>query len=206
MIRNLIPINPQMAIAAIGQEAYTDYGGWLISPRSRDLSTLHLAPVWAADNDCFSSWDSGRFKAFLERIAGIEGCLFVNCPDVVQDHRTTLRRFERWHGAIARYSLPVAFTLQNGVTSSEVPWQQINAVFIGGDTRFKFSDTVRGLVREARERGKWVHNGRVNSRRRIHYSAAIGCHSFDGTSYLYSVNIKSSLPAQIYQQKELPCF
>jgi len=37
-------------------------------------------------------------------------------------------------------------------------------------------------VTEAKRRGLHVHMGRVNSRRRAHYAASIGCGSYDGTS------------------------
>lgn len=206
MIRNLIPISPNMAIKAIGADAYRDYGGWLLSSRSWNLKHIPAAPVWAADNDCFSDWNPVRFTRFLKRIQGQPNCLFVNAPDVVCNAKATLARFAEWQPVIASYGLPVAFTLQNGVTPCDVPWQDISALFIGGDTRFKFSRGVKEIIQIAKRRGLWVHNGRVNSGRRINYSNHIACDSFDGLSYKYSVNIKHDLMYQQHVQRGLPCF
>lgn len=89
--------------------------------------------------------------------------------------------FRAWISTYHALGYPAAFVLQNGVTGRDVPWDSVEAIFIGGDTAFKFSDTVREIVTEAKRRGKWVHMGRVNSARRIQYAQSIGCNSFDGT-------------------------
>lgn len=196
MIRNLIPISPHLAIKAIGEDAYRDYGGWMLSSRSWNLKRIPEASVWAADNDCFSDWQPKRFTRFLKRIEGLSGCLFVNAPDVVGDAAATLARFEEWQPVIAAHNLPVGFVLQNGITIDTVPWDRISAVFIGGDTLFKFSKLVHEIAQEARRGGYHVHMGRANSGVRIRHSAAIGCHSFDGTSYKWSKNIRHDLQYQ----------
>lgn len=46
---------------------------------------------------------------------------------------------------------------------------------------WKLGPEVRPLVDEARRLGKWVHMGRVNSRKRFEFARAIGCDSVDGT-------------------------
>lgn len=46
---------------------------------------------------------------------------------------------------------------------------------------WKLGPEVRLLVDEAKRLGKWVHMGRVNSRKRFEYARAIGCDSVDGT-------------------------
>jgi len=46
---------------------------------------------------------------------------------------------------------------------------------------WKLSEVTRSLVADAKLHGKWVHMGRVNSRKRIRYAAEIGCDSVDGT-------------------------
>lgn len=55
------------------------------------------------------------------------------------------------------------------------------AWLIGGSTSWKLSAAAAGIVNEAKHRGKWVHMGRVNSRRRVLYAKSIGCDSVDGT-------------------------
>lgn len=109
--------------------------------------------------------------------------LFAVCPDVLGDAEATLRRAET-SGMLAwirELNYPVALVAQNGLEDLVVPWDDFDALFIGGDTAWKLGPAARGLVGEARRRDKWVHMGRVNSLRRLRYAAAIGCDSADGT-------------------------
>lgn len=48
-------------------------------------------------------------------------------------------------------------------------------------TEWKEGAHARHLVWEAKERGKWVHMGRVNGESRVLYARDIGCDSVDGT-------------------------
>lgn len=205
MIRNLIPLYPRLAIPALGQEDYARYGGLLISPTRPAVGLWSLAPVFAADNDCFSQkgFSPVKFIRLLKTISGVPNCLFVNAPDVVCDARATLERFEEWQPIISDHGLPVGFVLQNGITAEMIPWERIDALFIGGDTRFKFTPLVQQLVKMGKERGKWIHNGRVNSGRRIIYSASIGCDSFDGTGFLKTRLIQRCLQYQKKIQRSL---
>lgn len=88
-----------------------------------------------------------------------------------------------WREIIHAYGYPVAFTLQNGVTINTVPFDYCEALFIGGDNRFKYSDEVRAIVAEAKRRGLWVHGGRVNTPGRITWYQSIGVDTFDGTGF-----------------------
>ena len=55
-----------------------------------------------------------------------------------------------------------------------------DVLFIGGSTDWKLGAAARGVVKEAKARGKRVHMGRVNSLRRYRYAEAIGCDTVDG--------------------------
>jgi len=74
--------------------------------------------------------------------------------------------------------------LQNGIRGRrDVPWDRISAVFIGGDDEFKEDAVVTlKLIPEARRRGKWVHMGRVNGRRRLRLALLADVDSVDGSS------------------------
>ena len=135
------------------------------------------------DNDCFTGFNEKAFVNYLGKIQGKEGCLFVNAPDVVGDAELTLERFHHWQPIIKSYGLPVALVAQDGLDKHEVPWTMFEALFIGGTTEFKLGEYVKELVREAKERGKFVHMGRVNSKKRIEYAISIGCDSVDGSGY-----------------------
>ena len=138
---------------------------------------------WAADNGAFSDFSAFKFSRMVDDLEGIAGCLFLNVPDVVADAEATLASFHHWYPFLAGRGFPLAFALQDGATTDLVPWDAIDALFIGGSTEWKLSDENRELVYEGRERGvRWVHMGRVNGHRRIRFAKAIGCDSFDGTS------------------------
>ena len=61
--------------------------------------------------------------------------------------------------------------------------------FIGGSVAWKMSKHAKGLVAEAKRRGKYVHMGKVNGNRRYRHAEAIGCDSVDGTYLVYGPDI-----------------
>lgn len=137
--------------------------------------------VWGADNDCFNGGlDEPAYRAMLDRIDGIPGGLFVVAPDVVADAAATLDLLYDWLGDLRGF--PVALVAQDGLQLNCVPWLEIDALFIGGSTGYKMSRDAATAVAEAKRQGKWVHMGRVNTRRRFRYAKSIGCDSVDGTS------------------------
>ncbi len=139
---------------------------------------------WAADNACYSGWSERRFVGMLDRIAGVPGCLWVAAPDVVGDAAATLELFDIWQPIIAARGLPTGLVAQNGLENMEVPWDRIDALFIGGSTQWKLGEQARRLCVQAKARGKWVHVGRTNSRRRIRLLAGWGCvDSVDGSGF-----------------------
>lgn len=174
------------------------HAGMLRTPESgnRVENAVKLGIRWALDNGCFSKYDTPAIVRMLHRCRGLPGCTFATVPDVVCDHDATLLMFRAWIGTYHALGYPPAFVLQNGVTKRSVPWDSIAAVFIGGNTAFKYTDTLREIVTEARLQNKWVHMGRVNSARRIIYAKSIGCDSFDGTGY-------SIEPGRISREKHL---
>lgn len=156
--------------------------GRMVQPRavSRMADTPRAGFLWAADNDCFQGFHEERYLHMLELVAGTPGCLFITCPDVVGDAETTLEWFDHWN-RIVRLAGPVALVGQDGLTVDATPWDDFDALFIGGSTEWKLSEDARLLMKEAQSRGKWVHMGRVNSWRRVEYAKACGVDSIDGT-------------------------
>jgi hypothetical protein len=143
------------------------------------------APRWAADTGCYSrgeQFDLGAYLAWLDgRAAFAATCLFATAPDVVADAPATLARSLPVLPLIRARGYTAAFVAQDGQEALPVPWDALDALFIGGSTAWKLGAAAAGLVAEARRRGKWVHMGRVNSGRRLLYAAAVGCQSADGT-------------------------
>lgn len=131
---------------------------------------------WAADNGCFGGLDADAFRRMLNRLPA--GALFITVPDVVGDHRATVAYWYEWSSEVARFG-PPAFVLQDGCTM--IP-AGAAAVFIGGTTDYKCGPKVVERCREAKQRGLWLHMGRVNTKRRVRYAAELGCDSIDGTT------------------------
>lgn len=140
---------------------------------------------WGADNDCFNRLNKDAYLYMLRKLAmgDTHKLKFVTVPDVVGDHRQTLRRFRVWEPVVRKYDLPIAFVAQDGATVENVPWNLIDAIFVGGSTAWKLSQLAAVIILEALSRGLWVHVGRLNSFERIKYFNALGANSFDGGQY-----------------------
>ena len=146
---------------------------------------------WARDNGCFGKGWPGE-GPFIDWLAAHDpaGCLFVVAPDVVCDAEATLRRSAPLLPVIRELGYPAAFVLQNGVRPGLVPWEECDAVFIGGDDGFKASPESRAMVDAARERGKHVHWGRANGLWRLIRANSMGCDTADGrTLALYPATL-----------------
>jgi hypothetical protein len=163
--------------------------GRLIAPRSGNAIDVVAASgrPWAADNDAFAAWDTGRYWSMLGRISRADRSrlIWVTAPDVVADARGTLNRWHEWQPQLDYLGLPIAFVGQDGIETlaDEIPWHEIAGWFIGGSTEWKLSAASESLAREAKARGKWLHMGRVNSQRRMRHALEIGCDSIDGGQF-----------------------
>lgn len=160
--------------------------GFLLTPRAANSveTILNLGLPWAADNAAFSGFNERRFASMLGRIAGAPGLMWVAAPDVVEDPEATLRLFDEWHPRIAACRLPVALVAQGGIERLPIPWDRMDAIFIGSPTEWKLSDQARQLCKEAKDRGLLTHVGRVNSKRRLAHLARWGCvDSVDGSGF-----------------------
>jgi hypothetical protein len=159
--------------------------GRMVQPRHypRIADTAQEGIPWAADNDCFQGLDEDAYRRLLRKLAGLSHCLFVTVPDVVADHAATLRRWNEWRDECRAIGQPLAFVLQNGATMDTVPWDECDAVFVGGDTAWKLSGEASELTFAAHSLGKWVHMGRVNSRKRWNRAREMYCDSVDGTQF-----------------------
>lgn len=181
---NFVSGSPQIALDFMTRYGAGAYTGQMCSPYNGNRIN-ELGLPWVLDNGCYQpGYDPPSILKMLHRHRGLPGCKFAVVPDVVCDHAATRLLFNAWIGTYHAFNYPPAFVLQNGIAStSDIPWDSIAAMFIGGDDAFKFSSLVRCLVREAKRRGKWVHMGRVNTLTRITYAASIGCDSTDGTGF-----------------------
>lgn len=174
----------------LAQHAHRNLGR-LVQPRH--LSSIEATAAsgipWAADNDCFQGLDARAYDAMLDRLQPLaSSCLWVTVPDVVGDALETARAFERWAPGLERRGLPVALVAQDGLEDLDEwlarTWHRLDALFIGGTTEWKMGPAAAQLAREAKARGRWVHWGRVNTKRRYDYIVSTGAaDSFDGSKF-----------------------
>ncbi len=162
--------------------------GLLLTPYMGNNPPLHATP-WAVDTGCFNPqnvFHFGRYMQFLERHkAWVATCLFATGPDVVGDAVATWEASRDVLPSIRRAGFPAALVGQDGLILNEIQWNTFDCLFLGGTTVWKLGDVAREAARVAKQRGKWVHMGRVNSLRRVRYAQALGCDSVDGTHLRY---------------------
>ena len=162
--------HPNLGVLSSPDRWYRDVEGW----------------PWAADNGAFGEFDPDAYVAMLDGLALLPTRpLFVTVPDVVGDADATLTLFHQWWCEVSVRGLPVALVAQDGLEPGDprVPWDAIDALFIGGTTEYKLGEGAAELVREAHGRGKHVHWGRVNSLKRFRYVQSIGADSCDGNTH-----------------------
>lgn len=157
-------------------------------------NTLAGVTIWAMDNGCFTDSYPGT-PAYLRLLNSLAahrpGCLFATAPDVVGDAATTLTQFPSPAALIRERGWPVALVAQDGMRPCQVPWSDLDALFIGGSTGWKLSGSARDLIDAAKIHGKWVHAGRVNSAQRFAYFAAVGADSADGTFLAFGPDLNA---------------
>jgi hypothetical protein len=127
-----------------------------------------------------------KYLAWLSARAAHAGrCAFAAAPDVPFNAAATLARSLPMLDRIRAVGYPVALVAQDGLDPADIPFDRVDAVFLGGSTSWKLGPAAADLAAHARRHHKWVHMGRVNSLRRLRHAAAIGCHSVDGTFLAY---------------------
>lgn len=149
--------------------------------------------IFAADNGRFASpekYTDNGFLLWLNR-QPLDRCLFAVAPDVLADHQATvdlsLPMLPRIRGA----GVPVAFVAQDGAQPGDIPWNDFDALFVGGSSQWKFSADSIACMSEAKRRGKYLHIGRVNSYARCRAARGLGADSVDGTFLVFGPDINT---------------
>lgn len=154
--------------------------------------------VWCADNGCFGKGYPGdaRWLDWLEGLRELsDTCLFATAPDVVGRARESLARSLPLLSEIRERGFRAALVAQDGMEEIPLPWDEFDALFIGGkkqEREWKLSQAATNLALEARARGKYIHLGRVNSRKRLRFARSIdvdGYDSVDGTFLKYGPRV-----------------
>jgi hypothetical protein len=161
--------------------------GQLLTPLTR---FQRWAETFAIDNGAFTRFDATGFKNLLLREShASDRCLFVCCPDVVGNARRTLEIFQRKYKFVP-CQWKVALVAQDGMEDLDVPWHDLECLFIGGKDPWKDSNAAQDLVKSAVILGKHVHIGRVNTQERYELFANLGAHTCDGSGVARYPDVK----------------
>lgn len=135
---------------------------------------------WAMDNAAFKNgFEPVKFFAHLTKLEPYrDRCLFVVVPDCVGDANATLALWTEWTPQITGW--PLAFVAQDKQEYLPYP-PGCTWIFIGGTDDFKLGVGGRVCIERALAEGKYVHVGRVNSKKRYQMFERMGVHSCDGT-------------------------
>lgn len=150
---------------------YRDCFGFLASSIHNRNTEAELSQGvrWILDNDAYSgNFNTEKWLSFLLKYKKYQDtCIGVTIPDVVGNSLKTLQQFGYYFQVVKDLGFPVAFVTQDGINPTMTSWQKIDTLFIGGTDEHKLGDETGIMIAEAKQRGKWVHVGRVNSESRI---------------------------------------
>lgn len=166
----------------------------LLTPRGR--TRLQPNCSFAIDNGAFTSFNSAAFERLLERYQERrKQCRFVALPDVVGSARRTLEAFAHWRPKVSDWK--VALVAQDGQERLPIPWDAIDAIFIGGTTDWKLSHHAARIIQAGKICGKWVHVGRVNTATRFAHFVRLGVDSIDGSGLSRYSWMRKQLAAKV---------
>lgn len=165
--------------------------GQLLTPLTRYRLR---SDTFAIDNGGFKKLDIPGLKSLLKREeANKSKCLFVSIPDIVGSAQRTIELFNHFHAHDEFSGWKLAFVCQDGQESLPIPWDLIDAVFIGGSTSWKISAYVEQIIKTAKVLGKHVHAGRVNTPERWSWFEDQGVDSADGTGLARYTHMREAI-------------
>lgn len=151
--------------------------GQLITPLT---GYKNAGEEFAIDNGCYIGFNQNKFNRILAREKeNKHRCLFVTVPDVVGNARRTLEIWKYRHRILSGW--PLALVMQNGMEDIDIPWNELSAIFMGGNDPWKDSKTAVDIVKTAKILGKHAHVGRVNSPKRFKLYRDAGADTCDGS-------------------------
>lgn len=137
--------------------------------------------AYAIDNGAFSGFPTEKFHRLLKRQDSRKAeCLFVTCPDIVGAGQRSIELFKRRSRWIPD-GWKVAMVAQDGMEDLEIPWDEMDAIFIGGRDPWKDSREAADIVKTAKTLGLWVHVGRINTPKRFDHFSELEADSCDGS-------------------------
>lgn len=171
--------------------------GLMIQPGNGYHHRAHRYPYYAVDSGAFNPATYRGDDFYLDYLEALprECCLFAASPDVSRradgslggDPVATWEKFMEFGPLIQEMGFPAALVAQDGIEHLDVDEQldAVDCLFLGGSTTWKLGAQAEAVAGRARNLGKWVHMGRVNSFKRMKRARDMGCNSADGTFLKY---------------------
>lgn len=198
---DIVLCDTMLYLMNIGYDFYNWMGTGLVLPdtiqllltprafRSSNVNNIKRGRLFAIDNDAFGGkFNEKNFFSLLHRSKDlISNSLFVAVPDVLGSAENTLKLFPRYSNRIKKLGYKVAFVAQDGQDKLPFP-DMFDVLFVGGTDQFKLGAGARNCITRAKELGKKVHVGRVNSRKRCLYFNHLGVDSVDGSKIKFKPN------------------
>tara|TARA_Y100000310_G_scaffold334626_1_gene414820 strand:+ start:1505 stop:2116 length:612 start_codon:yes stop_codon:yes gene_type:complete len=157
---------------------------WLLGPFTHNTP----GPTrYALDNGAWSAYmrnvefDVPAFERVVTRWGS--GSDFIVLPDIISGGHASLKLSLDWVNALSGVA-PLLLAVQDGMAPDHIePFMDldIDGLFVGGSTEWKLN-TMLVWGEFAKRWSKYLHIGRVNTRRRIRLASLAGSDSFDGTS------------------------
>jgi hypothetical protein len=175
------------------------------------LTPLTMFPLWgdpyAIDNGAFTTFKADKFAELLDREADtMGGCLFVSVPDVVGSARRTRELWDYRFDFVPHHGWPLAYVAQDGAEDANIPWDDLDAIFIGGTTEWKLGRDAAAIVKTAKVLGRHVHIGRVNTPERFWHFERLGADTCDGTGLALYPPMLAKLAASLRGGELHPLF
>lgn len=157
--------------------------GWIMGPSTWKVPRRDIPYV--LDNDAFiawktsTPWDAAAWRKMLYKVecADYHKPRWVLVPDVVANRNATIDRWHEYSSEASRLKVPLAFAVQDGMTSRDVP-NGADVVFVGGTTHWKWR-TARMWC----ESFPRVHIGRVRTMK-LELAEGMGAESVDGSGFM----------------------
>ncbi len=159
------------ATATVRKHAHSPFLGRLIQPRNgNDVQELLTCGLdCGADNDALAGVQPTALLKLWDDLARYTSprLRFVTAPDAVMltpngprgDWNGTLWLWRCWRPALIERALPGAIVAQDGATVGTVPWDEIQALFIGGSTTWKLTQSERRRFAQLRRAASGCMSG-----------------------------------------------
>ena len=161
--------------------------------KGKRISFLKMGFPWVIDNGIYTGvFKKEKWIKSLDLLLPFrDTCLEVALPDELYDCRATVEKYFVYLPHVRERGYPAALVTQDGMRPEDVPWDHVDGLFIGGTNEHKLGPEGAALIEAGKEKGVWVHVGRVNSRKRLLHTWQAD--SWDGTAISIEPDTKSRI-------------